>query len=115
MKIFRLLLSIITTILILSSVAFAIETNCPNIILIDASNGRTIYEKNAFEHVAPASTTKIMTAILVLENGKLDDMVTASYDAIMQVPSGGSSTAIQVGEKISVENLLNCLLIASRK
>ena len=113
MKIFRLLLSIILILILISSFAFALETNCPYIVLIDAESGRTVYEKDAFEHVPPASTTKIMTAILVLENCKLDEMVTASYDAVMSVPSGGSSIAIQVGEQISVENLLNGLLIAS--
>ena len=105
MKIFRLLLSIILILILISSFAFALETNCPYIVLIDAESGRTVYEKDAFEHVPPASTTKIMTAILVLENCKLDEMVTASYDAVMSVPSGGSSIAIQVGEQISIENL----------
>ena len=83
----KLLLSIIIFILTVFSVAFAVETNCPNLVLIDGTNGRVIYEKNAYEHVAPASTTKIMTAILVLEKGKKTDIVTASYDAIMSLPS----------------------------
>ncbi|MBR3280894.1 MAG: hypothetical protein IKI57_03485 [Clostridia bacterium] len=74
-----------------------------------------MYEKEAYTHVPPASTTKIMTAILVLENGKITDRVTASYDAIMSVPSGGSNTAVQVGEIITVDNLLQCMLVASRK
>ena len=115
MKKIRLLTTLFLMILIISSFSFAIETNCPYISLIEAKSGRVIYEKEAYEHIPPASTTKIMTAILVLERGNLDDMVTASYDAIMQVPSGGSSAAIQVGEQVSVENLLNCLLIPSRK
>ena len=77
--------------------------------------GRVLYEKDAYAKAYPASTTKIMTAILVLEKGNLKDRVTASYSAIMSVPAGGSSTAIQVGEIISVENLLKCMLIPSRK
>ncbi len=95
------------------SSCYALETNCPNLILIEASTGRVIFEKNSKEHVAPASTTKIMTAILTFEKGNLKDNVTASYDAIMSVPSGGSNTAIQVGEMLTVEQLLNCLLVAS--
>ena len=95
------------------SSCYAITTNCPNSILIDASTGRIIYENNAKEHVAPASTTKIMTAILTFEKGNLKDNVPASYNAVMSVPSGGSNTAIQVGELLTVEQLLNCLLVAS--
>lgn len=56
-----------------------------------------------------------MTAILVLEKGKITDRVTASYDAVLSVPSGGSNTAIQVGEIITVDNLLQCMLVASRQ
>ena len=110
---------LLITILSLSSTCFAFESNisidCPHVYLIDDYTGRTLYEKDAFEHVPPASTTKIMTAILVLEKGKLTDRVTASYDAIMSVPSGGSNTAVQVGEIITVDNLLQCMLVASRK
>ncbi len=78
-------------------------------------HGRTLFYQNDYAHVPPASTTKIMTAIIVLENGKLTDRITASYNAVMSVPSGGSSTAIQVGEILTTEQLLKCMLIPSRK
>ena len=104
-------------ILLIPSFCFAIEYNinidCPNVYLVDDLTGRVLYNRNSFEHVPPASTTKIMTAILVLEKGKITDRVTASYDAIMSVPSGASNTAIQVGEVVSVENLLECMLVVS--
>ena len=93
--------------------SYAIEINSPNAILIDANSGRVLYEKNAYEKAFPASTTKILTAILTLENCKLDDMVKASYSAVMSVPIGGSNANIQVDEELSVEDLLKALLICS--
>ena len=87
MKKIIILFLISLSFLTIYSTCFALETNCPNLALIDGSNGRVIYDKNAYEQVAPASTTKIMTAIIVLEKGKKTDIVTASYDAIMSVPS----------------------------
>lgn len=100
-------------ILIIPSQIFAISVNCEKAILIDADTGRILFEKDSTVAAFPASTTKIMTAILTLENGKLDEYVQASYSAIMSVPVGGSNTAIQVGEKLTVEELLQSLLIAS--
>ena len=95
------------------STCFAIEIDCPNAILIEASTGKVLYEKNSTEEVNPASLTKVMTAIITLEKGSLRDNVIASRNAIISVPSDGSNTAIQVGEMISVENLLKSLLVAS--
>lgn len=61
----------------------------------------------------PASTTKIVTAILTLENSNLDDVVTVSYDAVMSIPDGYSSAFLQIGETLSVEQLLQLLLVHS--
>ncbi len=93
--------------------SLAVEINSPNAILIDADSGRIIYEHNAYEKAFPANTTKIMTAILTLENCKLDDKLKASYNAIMSVPIGGSIANVKVDEVLSVEDLLKCLLICS--
>jgi len=109
----KILFLMMFLILIIPSQILAMTINCPNVILIDADTGRTLYEKDPYSQAFPASTTKIMTAILALENCKMDDYVTASYSAIMSVPVGGSNTAIQVGENLTVEELLNCLMIAS--
>lgn len=109
----KILFLMMFLILIIPSQILAMTINCPNVILIDADTGRTLYEKDPYSQAFPASTTKIMTAILALENCKMDDYVTASYSAIMSVPVGGSNTAIQVGENLTIEELLNCLMIAS--
>lgn len=86
-------------------------------LLVDANTGSIVYAKNEHEELYPASLTKIMTALLVLEavdSGKLslDQQLTAS-DTITQLDSDGSSAGIQVGEIMTVEQLLYCMLVVS--
>ncbi len=93
-------------------------TNEPNLtaksaILIDNATNKVLYSKNASEKMYPASTTKILTAILTLENCNLNDFVTASYDAVMSIPNGYSTADIQIGEELTVEQLLEMLLVYS--
>ena len=82
-------------------------------ILMDSATGKVLAEKNSNEKMYPASTTKILTAIIAIENCKLDDKITASYDAVMSIPVGYSNAAIQPDETLSVEELLNLFLIHS--
>jgi len=82
-------------------------------ILIDAESGRVIFEKNCDEVLYPASTTKMMTAILVLENLQLDTVVVASRQAVLSIPAGGSNMGLVEGEQLTVEQLLYGVLIAS--
>ena len=82
-------------------------------ILIDAQTGDVLCEKNSRETLYPASTTKIMTAILALELGDLDEMMTASQSAIDAIGYNGSNIGIIPGEKIRMENLLQAMLISS--
>lgn len=82
-------------------------------VLIDNKTNRVLYDKNANERMFPASTTKIMTAILVLENCDLDETVTASYDALMSIPEGYVTAEIQGEEQFTVEQLLEMLLVHS--
>lgn len=82
-------------------------------ILIDNETNRVLYDKNANEKMFPASTTKILTAILVLENCDLDEMVTASYEAIRYIPEGYVTAEIQNEEQFTVEQLLEMLLVLS--
>ncbi len=72
-----------------------------------------MYNKNENEKMYPASTTKIMTAILTLENCALDETITVSYDTVMSIPDGYSSASLQVGETLTVEQLLELLLVHS--
>lgn len=100
-------------ILILSSNVFAVEINSPRAILIDIDTGRVLFQKNAYEACYPASTTKVLTAILVLENCNLDEIVTASATAVNSVYANGTTASIQPGEELSVRDLLSTMLIHS--
>jgi len=99
--------------LILPVYAEAPDIHSPSAILIDAASGRILFEKNIHEKMYPASITKIMTAILALENGSLEDMVTASYDAVMNIELGSSNIGILPDEQLSLKDLLYGLLITS--
>jgi D-alanyl-D-alanine carboxypeptidase (penicillin-binding protein 5/6) len=82
-------------------------------ILIDSSTGKMLYGKNENTVMYPASTTKILTAIIAIEECNLEDMVTASYNAITSVPAGYSNAAIQENETLSVQDLLDLFLLHS--
>lgn len=82
-------------------------------VLIDSSSERILYSKNEATKMYPASTTKILTAILAIENCKLDDIVTVPYEAIASIPSGYSVAALQAGEQLTVEQLLKVMLVHS--
>lgn len=109
----RILFLIFLLVLILPSNIFALEISSQNAILIEVESGKILYEKNAYEQAYPASTTKILTAILALENCELNEKVTASYNAIMSVPYDGTTAAIQVGETWSVEQLVDAMMVCS--
>lgn len=85
-----ILFSLIST-LFLPSVLAADDENftidSPTGILMDLSSGKILYEKNMDEKRYPASLTKVLTAIVVLENCKLDDIATVSYDSVMTLSS----------------------------
>ena len=82
-------------------------------LLMDAKNGHILYEKNANSLMFPASTTKILTAIIALEACPLDEKITASDNAITSIKSGYTNAKIQVGEQLSMEDLLYALLLKS--
>lgn len=90
-----------------------IQLSSPSVILMDYSSSKILYEKNAYTRMYPASTTKLMTAILTLENCELTDIATVSYDAIMSVPSGYTNANLQLDEQLTIEQLLHILLIPS--
>lgn len=82
-------------------------------ILMDANTGITLYGKNENKKLYPASTTKILTAIIAIENCKPTDKITASYNAVMSIPAGYSNAAIQPGETLTMQELLEAFLIHS--
>ncbi|MCD8355362.1 MAG: D-alanyl-D-alanine carboxypeptidase [Clostridia bacterium] len=82
-------------------------------ILVNAETGEIIHAENEKEKEYPASTTKVMTALLVLEKCSLSDVVTMQESDFIDVNNGASNAGLKVGEQITVENLLYCLLLPS--
>ena len=82
-------------------------------IVMDAQSGAVIYGKNSKEQYFPASITKIMTALLVLENCSLDETVTFSRDAVYNVESGSTNAGIDEGEQMTVEDALYAMMLKS--
>ena len=88
-------------------------------ILIDLNTSTILYDKNSDKRMYPASTTKIMTALLVLEAVDsaavgLEDGVTVSADMLAGLPADGSSMNLKEGEEVTIQMLLEGLLLASR-
>lgn len=82
-------------------------------ILIDSNSGDILYEKNSNDLMYPASTTKILTAIIALEHCSLDEKIIASQPAISAIKSGYTNANIQIGEELTMEQLLYALLLNS--
>jgi serine-type D-Ala-D-Ala carboxypeptidase (penicillin-binding protein 5/6) len=112
-------LTMIVAILILTNPlkVFAESINInPNgsYILIDAKTGQVILEKNADVKFRPASTTKIMTAIMALENGDLNQEMKVSKEAVYDIGRGGMNIGILPEEKnLTLEHMVNVMLIKS--
>ncbi|MCL1820705.1 MAG: D-alanyl-D-alanine carboxypeptidase [Oscillospiraceae bacterium] len=84
-----------------------------NAVVYETLSGQILFEKNIHERVPVASLTKIMTALLVIEHGGFDELVTAKETAFFDITSDGSTQNIVTGETMSVEDLLYCLMISS--
>ena len=82
-------------------------------IVVDMNTGYTLVEKNIKDKLYPASITKIMTAILTLENAKMDEVVTFSYEAVFTVEAGSSAAYVDVDEQLTVEQCLYGLMLIS--
>ena len=94
---------------------FSGELDCKSAVLMDAATGTVLFEKNADEALPPASVTKVMTLLLVMEaldagQYALTDMVTVSAHAASM---GGSQVFLKEGETMSVEEMVKCVVISS--
>lgn len=89
------------------------DINSEEAVLIDAKTGNVLAQKNMDKQAYPASTTKILTAIIAIEKLNLNDIITASNSAVMAIPVGYSNAGIKAGEKFDVKNLLQMFLIHS--
>ena len=82
-------------------------------IVMEANTGTILYAKNIHEELYPASTTKIMTCLLAVENAGLADEITFSNDAVFSVPAGGSNIGMDVGQSITLEQALYGIMVGS--
>ena len=94
------------------------EVEAKAALLIDPDTEEILYARNIHERLYPASLTKIMTCLLVLEaidNGALsrETVLTASELAVNSIPADGSTAGIKVGEELPVEELLYCIMLSS--
>lgn len=82
----------------------------PTAVLMDFTTGQVLYDKNMHQRMYPASTTKILTAIIAIEKGKLNDVVTVNDD-VKNID--GNSIYLVPGEKLTLEQLLYAMLLES--
>ena len=95
--------------------AVELDVDGKSALLMDVETGTVLYEKNAHEKLSPASVTKVMTMLLIMEaidSGKIgwNDMVTASESAAAK---GGSQIYLKVGEQMSVTDMLKSIAVSS--
>ena len=121
---FRRILSVFLLTVLLSvnflpaAAAQEIDITADAALVVDTTDDIVLYSKNATQLMYPASITKVMTALLVLEaveRGELsmDQMITASEKVIANLDPEASNVGLKAGEEMSVENLLYCTLMVS--
>ena len=93
----------------LTAAAEAVEVSAAAAVLMDADSGRLLYEKNGEKRMLIASTTKLMTALVALEQGGLQQEITVTGGHMAE----GSSMYLRPGEKLTLETLLYGLLLSS--
>lgn len=109
---------VVTLSLLLVSLPIEANNTSPTIesqgaILMDGDTGQILYQKDAHTAYAPASITKLMTALLTLENLAPDEEITLSRNAVLSIERGSSHIGLREGEIITVENALHGLLLNS--
>lgn len=88
----------------------ALANTASSAVLMDMDSGRVLYEKNRDDARLVASITKIMTAVLAIENGNMDDVVTVGKEVLAMY---GSNIYVELGEKMKLKDLLYGLLLRS--
>lgn len=106
----KLLFIFVSIIFIIPISVNAISTTASSAILMDMDSGRILYKKDVHNPRLVASITKIMTAVLAIENGNLDDEVTVGEEVLTMY---GSNIYIELGEKMTLRDLLYGLLLRS--
>lgn len=82
-------------------------------LMYEINSGTLLYTYNADEKMYPASVTKVMTCLVALERGNMDDVITISDEIIANRDPDGSNAGLMAGEELTMEQLLYCLMVAS--
>ncbi|AEY65307.1 D-alanyl-D-alanine carboxypeptidase family protein [Clostridium sp. BNL1100] len=113
----KVLATLIISIVLLFQVSPAfcanLDIDAASYILMDAKTGSVLYEYKPDLKWRPASTTKIATALVALKEGNMDQVMTASNEAVTDIGVGGMNIGIMPGEQMSLNDLLHALLIVS--
>ena len=113
----KVLATLIISIILLFQVSPAfcatLDIDAASYILMDAKTGSVLYEYKPDLKWRPASTTKIATALVALKEGNMDQVMTASNEAVTDIGVGGMNIGIMPGEQMSLNDLLHALLIVS--
>lgn len=96
-----------------SSLSGAPDIVAESAVVMDANTGTILYGKEADTKRYPASITKVMTALLAIENCKMNDVITYSNSAVNGIEAGSSTAGINVGAKLTVEDSLYALMLVS--
>ncbi|MBO5060671.1 MAG: D-alanyl-D-alanine carboxypeptidase [Clostridia bacterium] len=107
---FKKLTAVAVSLCLMPTAVYALGTSAESSIVINADTRQVLYKDNAYKRLGIASTTKIMTAIIALENGSTDDIMTVSENAQNQE---GSSIYLRTGDKILLGDLLYGLMLNS--
>ena len=89
------------------------DTTAEAAIVMDADSGAVLWGKNINSQYTPASITKLMTGLIVLENCSLDEEVTVAAEAVNNLESGASSVGLGAGDVLTVDELLHAMLLRS--
>lgn len=90
-----------------------VTDNIQAAFLYEVNSDTLMYANNADTQTYPSSLVKIMTALLAVENGNLDDMITVTESALSSVPYYAASAELKVGEQLSLRDLLYCMMVGS--
>lgn len=103
----------ITSYAVQSWVALNEELTAEGAIVMDADSGAVLWGKNIDTQYCPASITKLMTGLVVLENCSLDEEVTVTSEAVSNLESGASAVGLAAGDVLTVDELLHAMLLRS--
>lgn len=116
-KIIALLVQCILLITLMVNVSHATPNisiiNAPHAILMDATTGQILYEEAAYEKAYPASITKLLTALLTVENLEATDILTLSRNSVFSLPLGSSHIGLREDEAITIDQALHGLMLNS--